>query len=327
MPAIVCAAGSMQQQRRRRHRAGRRVLPRADRGGGRRAALLGRRGGGAAARAGGGAGALPGQVRGLPHERRQHPGGRRLAVPGRLEGVGAPLCARAGVWGKGASTEQQRPACIRIRMVRMGRASGRRCPPRPSRCVRPRCGRAFAPLGGASGAADPAAAADRSAPSPLPSAVPTHMRARTLASSATGGTRRLLSMRSSMVARPRCPAMAKSASPRRGALGGAAGGVGNGSPQGGPPRRCGVLAGPAPGPPHGRGALQGCHPVRGLHTGWLGGGRRARGGAPPAGLRRRSPCQRAPAAQGACTFGPRLSDGEVQELTDYVLERAAAGWK
>ena len=34
-----------------------------------------------------------------------------------------------------------------------------------------------------------------------------------------------------------------------------------------------------------------------------------------------------PRLQGACTFGPRLSDAEVQELTDFVLERAAAGWK
>jgi hypothetical protein len=31
--------------------------------------------------------------------------------------------------------------------------------------------------------------------------------------------------------------------------------------------------------------------------------------------------------QGACTFGARFSDAEVQEQVDYVLERAEAGWK
>jgi hypothetical protein len=30
--------------------------------------------------------------------------------------------------------------------------------------------------------------------------------------------------------------------------------------------------------------------------------------------------------QGACTFGPRLADGEVQALADYVLKQAEAGW-
>lgn len=33
----------------------------------------------------------------------------------------------------------------------------------------------------------------------------------------------------------------------------------------------------------------------------------------------------APKAQ--CTFGPKLSDEEVQELVQYVQEQAAAGWK
>ncbi len=31
--------------------------------------------------------------------------------------------------------------------------------------------------------------------------------------------------------------------------------------------------------------------------------------------------------QGKCTFGPRLLDEEIQQLTDYTLEQAAAGWK
>jgi cytochrome c6 len=33
------------------------------------------------------------------------------------------------------------------------------------------------------------------------------------------------------------------------------------------------------------------------------------------------------APKGACTFGPRLADGEVQALADYVLEQAKAGWE
>lgn len=32
-------------------------------------------------------------------------------------------------------------------------------------------------------------------------------------------------------------------------------------------------------------------------------------------------------AQGKCTFAARLTDEEVQQLTQFVLERAAAGWK
>ena len=31
--------------------------------------------------------------------------------------------------------------------------------------------------------------------------------------------------------------------------------------------------------------------------------------------------------QGKCTFGKRLSDDDVQRLTQYVLERADADWK
>eukprot|EP00891_Asterochloris_glomerata_P004060 jgi/Astpho2/4060/Aster-x1196 len=31
--------------------------------------------------------------------------------------------------------------------------------------------------------------------------------------------------------------------------------------------------------------------------------------------------------QGKCTFGKRLSDDDLQRLTQYVLERAAADWK
>ena len=31
--------------------------------------------------------------------------------------------------------------------------------------------------------------------------------------------------------------------------------------------------------------------------------------------------------QGQCTFGPRLSDGDVTRLSEYVLAQAAAGWK
>lgn len=30
--------------------------------------------------------------------------------------------------------------------------------------------------------------------------------------------------------------------------------------------------------------------------------------------------------QGKCTFGPRLSDEEIQSLTTYILEQAEAGW-
>ncbi|KAI8468412.1 MAG: hypothetical protein J3K34DRAFT_427301 [Monoraphidium minutum] len=33
------------------------------------------------------------------------------------------------------------------------------------------------------------------------------------------------------------------------------------------------------------------------------------------------------APKGQCTFGPRFSDEEVTAQVDYVLERAAAGWK
>lgn len=33
------------------------------------------------------------------------------------------------------------------------------------------------------------------------------------------------------------------------------------------------------------------------------------------------------APKGACTFAARLSDGEVKALGDFVLERAAQGWK
>ena len=32
-------------------------------------------------------------------------------------------------------------------------------------------------------------------------------------------------------------------------------------------------------------------------------------------------------AQGKCTFAARLTDEEVQQLTQFVLDRAAAGWK
>lgn len=31
--------------------------------------------------------------------------------------------------------------------------------------------------------------------------------------------------------------------------------------------------------------------------------------------------------QGKCTFGPRLSDGEIMRLSAYVLDQAAKGWK
>lgn len=31
--------------------------------------------------------------------------------------------------------------------------------------------------------------------------------------------------------------------------------------------------------------------------------------------------------QAQCTFGPKLSDAEVQELVQYVQDQAAAGWK
>jgi cytochrome c6 len=30
--------------------------------------------------------------------------------------------------------------------------------------------------------------------------------------------------------------------------------------------------------------------------------------------------------KGKCTFGKRLTDGEIQDLTQYVLNQAAAGW-
>lgn len=44
-----------------------------------------------------------------------------------------------------------------------------------------------------------------------------------------------------------------------------------------------------------------------------------------------SPPSRPPCAptrlQGQCTFGPRFSDEEVAAQAEYVLERAAAGWK
>lgn len=33
------------------------------------------------------------------------------------------------------------------------------------------------------------------------------------------------------------------------------------------------------------------------------------------------------APRGACTFGPRLSDEEVADVSAYVLQRAAEGWK
>ncbi|GFR52489.1 hypothetical protein Agub_g15059 [Astrephomene gubernaculifera] len=33
------------------------------------------------------------------------------------------------------------------------------------------------------------------------------------------------------------------------------------------------------------------------------------------------------APRGACTFGPRLSDGEVEELVSFVQQRAAEGWR
>lgn len=32
-------------------------------------------------------------------------------------------------------------------------------------------------------------------------------------------------------------------------------------------------------------------------------------------------------AQGKCTFGPRLSDEEIEQLSQYVAEQAAADWK
>lgn len=31
--------------------------------------------------------------------------------------------------------------------------------------------------------------------------------------------------------------------------------------------------------------------------------------------------------RGQCTFTARLSDEEVRQLSDYVLEQAANGWK
>ncbi len=38
-------------------------------------------------------------------------------------------------------------------------------------------------------------------------------------------------------------------------------------------------------------------------------------------------CRRARRAQGKCTFAARLTDEEVQALTQYVMSQAAAGWK
>jgi hypothetical protein len=32
-------------------------------------------------------------------------------------------------------------------------------------------------------------------------------------------------------------------------------------------------------------------------------------------------------AQGKCTFGPRLTDEEVQQMTQYVLDQAANNWQ
>lgn len=37
--------------------------------------------------------------------------------------------------------------------------------------------------------------------------------------------------------------------------------------------------------------------------------------------------QHLPVVQGRCTFGPRLSDEEIQRLSQYVVEQAAADWK
>lgn len=34
----------------------------------------------------------------------------------------------------------------------------------------------------------------------------------------------------------------------------------------------------------------------------------------------------APGCQGKCTFGPRLSDEDIHNLTTYILEQAEAGW-
>ena len=33
------------------------------------------------------------------------------------------------------------------------------------------------------------------------------------------------------------------------------------------------------------------------------------------------------AVQGKCTFAARLTDNQINELTQYVLEQAATGWK
>lgn len=33
------------------------------------------------------------------------------------------------------------------------------------------------------------------------------------------------------------------------------------------------------------------------------------------------------APKGQCTFGPRLSDDDIKSLADFVLAKAAAGWK
>lgn len=40
-----------------------------------------------------------------------------------------------------------------------------------------------------------------------------------------------------------------------------------------------------------------------------------------------APCPNPRPLQGACTFGPRLSDEEVRDLATYVEQQAAADWK
>ncbi|EIE22508.1 hypothetical protein COCSUDRAFT_83465, partial [Coccomyxa subellipsoidea C-169] len=40
-----------------------------------------------------------------------------------------------------------------------------------------------------------------------------------------------------------------------------------------------------------------------------------------------TPKASSPALQGKCTFGPRLSDEEIQRLSQYVVDQAAADWK
>ncbi len=37
-------------------------------------------------------------------------------------------------------------------------------------------------------------------------------------------------------------------------------------------------------------------------------------------------CTSPPFTQGACTFGPRLADEDIQQLAAYVLAQAQAGW-